>query len=251
MKVLRKPHFPAWSRTKYKLIDIQILHRRGYGRADHNQSCRTFRSEMVKLKEIESPLEAAVVWFRNDLRLADHGPLRQACASGSQYLVPVYFVNPDGFAPRILPGGECLHIPRLGPFRLRCEVILCQGCWEERGWGGVSANGWSTRYQGIVSLCEHNMVLEVARTIQGLKLRIILQILYSTSQSKCRVSWLTKPVDLLCLYDAHSGCRCCRSMSHLGSKAGMLTLGLIMMTQAYGQEPVLNTSMTRTHDKLF
>lgn len=59
-----------------------------------------------------------LVWFRNDLRLDDHAPLRAAVASGAP-VVPVYCVDPRQFAT--LPIG----VPKTGAHRARflCETL--------------------------------------------------------------------------------------------------------------------------------
>lgn len=72
---------------------------------------------------------AALIWFRNDLRLADHEPLHSAAADlqhclsqgQSPLLLPFYCLDERELAPRAgeLPQEGGLDIPQLGPHRLR------------------------------------------------------------------------------------------------------------------------------------
>ena len=69
---------------------------------------------------------AALVWFRNDLRLADHEPLYSAASQTPQLLLPFHCLDERELAA---PGGGSssggsLGIPQLGPHRLRW-VCLC------------------------------------------------------------------------------------------------------------------------------
>ena len=56
--------------------------------------------------------DGVLVWYRNDLRVHDHEPLRDAAASGARP-IPVYCLDPRSF------GSSPSGIPRTGPFRAR------------------------------------------------------------------------------------------------------------------------------------
>ena len=74
-----------------------------------------------------------MVWFRNDLRLADHEPLCSAASQTPQLLLPFHCLDerelaaPDGGSS----GGGRLDMPQLGPHRLRwvcpCALALHAG----------------------------------------------------------------------------------------------------------------------------
>lgn len=65
---------------------------------------------------------AALVWFRNDLRLGDHEPLFTAAsqlqgqAQGGALLLPFYCLDEREL---VAPEGSRLGLPELGPHRLR------------------------------------------------------------------------------------------------------------------------------------
>ena len=66
---------------------------------------------------------ASLVWFRSDLRLADHEPLYTAAAQAPQLLLPFYFLDERELAAPSNGGGS-LGIPQLGPHRLRWVLPL-------------------------------------------------------------------------------------------------------------------------------
>ena len=69
----------------------------------------------------QSPgLRAAIVWLRNDLRLADHAPF--LAAARADLAVPLFCLSPRDFAPRRDVPLQALHLPRLGPHRCRCRA---------------------------------------------------------------------------------------------------------------------------------
>ncbi len=61
----------------------------------------------------------ALVWLRNDLRVADHEGLR-AAAQEAQHLSAVYCLDGASLTPRRPPAQGGTGLPKLGPHRLRC-----------------------------------------------------------------------------------------------------------------------------------
>ncbi|MFQ3614527.1 MAG: deoxyribodipyrimidine photo-lyase, partial [Cyanobacteriota bacterium] len=71
---------------------------------------------------------ATLLWFRTDLRLLDHEPLRRACEQGSP-LIPLYCLDPRQW------GQTSFGFPKTGPFRsqflLECLADLRQALQKE------------------------------------------------------------------------------------------------------------------------
>lgn len=75
----------------------------------------------------------ALVWFRNDLRLADHQPLLYALQAKPAHLLPFFTIDRSQLLARQLPGIHRQGPPQLGPHRCRCghqpqcpqKCILC------------------------------------------------------------------------------------------------------------------------------
>ncbi len=70
-------------------------------------------------------MRRAIVWFRNDLRLHDHGPL-DAAVSGFDQVVPVFVLD-----PRIWGGDRITGRARLGAHRARFWLESIEGLREE------------------------------------------------------------------------------------------------------------------------
>ncbi len=70
---------------------------------------------------------AALVWFRNDLRMADHAPLLHAVKSSPSFLVPFHVIEKTQLQARRVPDDHLHHgikLPRLGPHRCRYALLL-------------------------------------------------------------------------------------------------------------------------------
>lgn len=69
------------------------------------------------------PHTAALVWFRNDLRLVDHQPLLYALQQQPSHMVPFSSIERSQLLARPLPGIEVQGPPQVGPHRCRYGLL--------------------------------------------------------------------------------------------------------------------------------
>lgn len=78
-------------------------------------------------------MERTLLWYRNDLRVDDHRPLREACERGA--VLGVVPIDPARFAP-VEIDGHALGFAKTGPFRARFwleSIAALRREWEARG----------------------------------------------------------------------------------------------------------------------
>lgn len=88
-------------------------------------SSMLFPSAMTARPTSTMQQTTALVWFRNDLRLADHQPLHYALQAKPTHLLPFFAIDRSQLLARPLPGITTQGPPQLGPHRCRYVAVVC------------------------------------------------------------------------------------------------------------------------------